>query len=351
MAILISAVSFVFVFIIVALAHEMGHFIWAKRSGIRVLEFGIGYGPTLFKKRVGETVYSINLIPILAFVRLAGIDEETEDEKDVPQDQKYFARSPWDKFRAIASGPAMNICLGFLIYSVLAATAGLPALSPRIEKVMDDSPALRAGLRRGDVIAGFNGKKADDMSAVIDTIHKSFGTTVVLNVLRDGRAIDIKATPMYDKKYKVGLLGFSLSTQYKKFAPAEAVWAGAEKTASIMIAVIVVFFQLITGKVSIADLAGPIGIAQFSGQAAMSGFATLMNLTAFISINLGVLNLLPIPALDGGRLVFVFLEWVRRKPINIDAENRVHQWGLVALLALMAIVSFNDIARLIRLGK
>lgn len=345
MTLLISAFSFVLVFIIVALAHELGHFIWAKRAGIKVLEFGIGFGPALFKKEFKDTVYSVNLIPILAFVRLAGIDEN-EQEKGVPLKQQYASKSPAEKFKSIVAGPLMNLILGFIVYSILAMTSGLPYTSSTIGGISDNSPAKEAGLMPGDQIVRFNGKKVLDINLTVGEIHKSAGKTVSLSVIRGKEEITIGAVPRYDEKLKVGLLGFSLQSSYKKYGPIEGVIEGAKKTIHVSYMIVVIFAQLLSGKIALSGLAGPIGIAQFSGQAAMQGMASFFSLVAFISINLGVFNLLPIPALDGGRLVFIMAEALRKKAINIELENQIHQWGLVVLLGFFVFVSFNDIWRI-----
>jgi len=345
MSFLISALSFILVFIIVALAHELGHFIWAKRAGIHVLEFGIGFGPTIFKVNYKDTLYSVNLIPILAFVRLAGIDEH-DSETGIPAEQQYGAKTPAEKFKSIVAGPLMNIILGFIIYSVLAMTFGMPQTSNVIAGISDGSPAQKAGIKAGDRIISFNGKKVADINLTISEIHKSAGKEVSLSVVRDAKEITFKAVPLYDKDLKVGLLGFSLQNSFKRYGPVSALIEGAKRTWRLSLTIIVVFGRLLTGQIAITGLAGPIGIAQFSGQAATQGLASFMSLVAFISINLGIFNLLPIPALDGGRLVFILIEAVRKKPFNLEMENRIHQWGLVVLLGFFAFVSFNDILRI-----
>lgn len=345
MPFLISALSFILVFIIVALAHELGHFIWAKRAGINVIEFGIGFGPTIFKANYKDTLYSINLIPILAFVRLAGIDEH-DGETGIPAEQQYGAKTPAEKFKSIVAGPLMNIVLGFIIYSVLAMTFGMPQTSTVIAGISDGSPAQKAGIKAGDRIISFNGKKVTDINLTISEIHKSAGKEVSLSVVRDAKEITFKAVPLYDKDLKVGLLGFSLQNSFKRHGPIAALIEGAKRTWHLSFTIIVVFGRLLTGQIAITGLAGPIGIAQFSGQAASQGLASFMSLVAFISINLGIFNLLPIPALDGGRLVFILIEAIRKKPFNLEAENRIHQWGLVVLLGFFVFVSFNDILRI-----
>lgn len=346
MQILISAASFILVFIIVALAHELGHFVWAKRAGIGVLEFGIGFGPNIFKKEYKGTVYSVNLIPILAFVRLAGLDEN-EDEKGFPKAEQYGSKSPLQKLSSIAAGPLMNLVLGAVIYSLLAMTFGLPYTSDVVLGVAEGSPAQISGLMAGDRIVLFNGKKVGDMNLMISEIHQSAGKEVSLSVLRNGKEFLIRAVPRYDEKMKAGLLGFSLQSSYKRYGALSGIFEGLKKTAQLSVMIIVIFGRLITGQIAVTGLAGPIGIAQFSGQAALQGLPAFLSLVAFISINLAVFNLLPIPALDGGRIAFILIEAVRRKPFPLEIENKIHQWGLVVLLGFFAFVSLNDILRIV----
>lgn len=347
MGILISIFSFIIVFLIVALTHEIGHFIFAKRVGIKVLEFGIGFGPNLFKKEFDGTIYSINLIPILAFVKLAGIDDEDNKSTEIPKENLYTSKSPFQKFLSIASGPIMNILLGFVIFSILAMTFGLPYTSNIVSKIVENSPAQKAGLKVGDKIIKIDGEKIIEMELAINKIHKSAGKEVRLTVLRGDKVIEIKAIPEYNQKLKVGLLGFLVENKLQKYGFFDGIIAGASRTIKLSILIVDVVIKLFTGRMSLSYIAGPIGIAKFSGQAAMQGMYSFLNLIALITINLGIFNLLPIPALDGGRLVFVLIEAVRKKPIDIETENKIHQWGLTILLLLFVVVSINDIKRFI----
>lgn len=342
----VSILSFVFVFMVVVLIHEMGHFIFAKRAGIRVLELGVGFGPVIYSTVRGNTKYSLRLIPFLAFVRLAGIDDESEEDKNIPVSEKYESMSAFQKFSSIVAGPLANIVLAFFIFSVLSMVVGLPRLSSEVFEVAKGSPAQLAGLKKGDIISGINGETFPDVAFVIEKIHGSSGKEVSLQVRRGDKVISIKAVPQYNKKIKAGLLGFALNRSYKKYGVLDGIWAGAEKTSALVITTIYVFGLLLVGKVSLFNLIGPIGLAQFSGQAASNGFSSLMFFIAFISVNLGVVNLLPLPALDGGRIVFIIIEAIRRKPLDIHLENKIHGWGLSLLLVLMVFVSINDIARI-----
>ena len=343
-----SVLAFCFVFIVVALAHEAGHFLWAKRAGIRVLELGIGFGPRLFSFKIKDTLYSVNLFPVLAFVRLAGIDEEGPEEKDCPPEEKYSSKPPLEKFKAICAGPVANLVLAVLIFSFLSNSYGLPEATPKIASVSEGSAAEAAGIRTGDVLLSVNGAGDAKPLAMVTVIHKSAGKNLIIKVERNGKPLLLKATPIFDEKYKVGLLGFALEVEKKKTGFLGSFWAGSKKTYEISAGILYILGQLITGQMSLAGLAGPLGIAQFSGQAASQGFYSLMFFIGLISVNLGIFNLLPLPALDGGRLVFILIEALRGKSLPIDQENRIHQWGLIALLALAAVVSVNDLFRILK---
>ena len=345
---LINVLSFIFVFTIIALSHEIGHLIWAKRAGIRVHEFALGFGPRLLSFTWDNTAYSLNLIPILGYVKIAGEGDNKED-LCCPEHELFYAKTPAQKFKALVAGSLMNILLAFILLSLTFMFAGVPAeLSNEIGSVAKRSPAASAGLKTGDRLLAINGQPFSKMEEAIGRIHKSGGETLVLTIARGSRKLDIKATPKYDPSLKVSILGFSPKPSYKKVNPFMAIYYGLEQTLSLVLLMFVVVWKLVSGAVSLSNLAGPVGIAQISGKYAQSGFNALIYFTALISVNIGVLNLLPLPALDGGRLVFILIEWVRKKPVDPHLENKIHFWGMAALLSLMALITFNDIVRIIK---
>lgn len=346
---LIGILSFIFVFTAVALAHEFGHFIAAKRSGIRVYEFALGFGPKLLSFKRGETVYAINLIPVLGYVRLAGMEGDEEESPNCPEDQKYYNKPFKDKFLAVFSGPLMNLVLAFLILFSVFSFVGVPRdISPEIDKVKPGSVAEKIGLRPGDRLVAINGAKVSSMAKAIERIHESPGRKLVLAIDRSGQALTMTAIPQLDPRLKVGLLGFTPKPLYVRVNIFEALYFGAQQTLAMVALMFIILWQLLVGAVSVRELAGPVGIAQVTGQYAQSGALALFHFLAFLSINIGVINLLPLPALDGGHIVFAIIELVRRKPLDRKLEARIHQWGLVVFLALMALVTFNDLLRIFR---
>ncbi|MDI6731915.1 MAG: RIP metalloprotease RseP [Candidatus Margulisbacteria bacterium] len=346
---LITIVAFVLVFLAITLVHEGGHLLFAKRCGIRVHEFGIGYGPTLFKFTFHNTLYKVNLIPILGYVAIAGLETEDPREKETPESEKYYNKSPFAKFISILAGPLMNLFLGFLVFAVIFMFSGVPAgISNEIATITPGSPAAKAGLMPGDLLLSINRQTFKDPLSAIKIIHQSAGKTLTLAVARDGKTLTFKAAPLLNKKMKVGLLGFSLKPISKMVSPLSAIYIAFKETLGLTLTIIILFGKLLLGKFALSDLAGPIGIAQITGQSAQMGFASFMQFLAFFSINVAVFNLLPIPALDGGRLVFILIEAIRKKPINIELENKIHYFSFLAFLGLIAVVTVNDLVRIFR---
>ena len=343
---LINILSFLLVFTFIALTHEIGHLIAAKRAGIRVYELALGFGPRLISFSRNNTIYAINLIPILGYVRIAGEGESAEDAA-CPDNEKYSTKPPAKKFSALAAGPLTNLLSAFILLALLFMATGIPAgLSNEIGAITKNSPAEKAGLKVGDKILSLNSQKSMTMEKIIEYVHNNPGQQLTLTVVRDRAEIVIRATPKFNDKMKIGLLGFSPNPVYARVNPLQAIAAGLAQTLSMSLLVLGILGQLIVGAVSLTDLAGPVGIAQIAGKYAQSGLISLIQFTAFLSVNVGVLNLLPIPALDGGRLVFVLLEWLRRKPVRQELENKINYWGMMALLGLMALITLNDLVRL-----
>jgi regulator of sigma E protease len=343
---LINILGFIFVFTIIALSHELGHFFAAKKAGIRVYELALGFGPRLFGIKRKGTLYAINLIPILGYVKIAGMEDE--EEKECPEEEKYYNKSVAAKFAVGFFGPFFNFIAAFLIFSFVFSFLGVPyKISNEIAAIVKNSPAEKVGLKERDVVLSIDGKKIEDMEKAIEIIHKSADKRLTLTIKRDVKTFNVTVAPKYDEKMKVALIGFQPKTLYRKVNPLQAVYHGMEQTVSMTAFILVILGKLLTGAISVKGLAGPLGIAQITSRYAHSGILSLLTFTAFLSINIGVLNLLPLPALDGGRLIFVIIEAIRRKPIKIEIENRIHRWGLIFLLGLIFIVTINDFLRIL----
>ena len=347
---IISIIAFIVVFSAVTLAHEFGHYYFSRRAGIKILELGLGFGPRLCGFLKNKTLYSLNLFPLGGFIRIAGISpaEETKDDR-YSTEESYMSKKPLQKFLSVFGGPLFNIILAFIIFYIMFVFTGVPKeISNEIATVAPGSVAAKVGIKPGDKIVAISGRKIVKMMDAVDLIHKSPGKTLLLTIDRKGKTLKISAAPELNKKLKIGLLGFSLKPIYARTNPIVALFESLKQVAATSIVILYTLGLLLIGKISILDLAGPVGIAQFTGQVAGEGIVPLLSFTAFLSINLGLANLLPIPALDGGRLVFIIIEGIRKKAVDINLENKIHSVGLTILLGLMAVVTINDIFRIFR---
>ena len=312
-------------------------------------EFGLGFGPTLNSVKRNHTTYKINLLPILGYVRIAGLEDESEEEKTTPENERYTSKSPWAKFLSISAGAIMNLILGFLFFSLVFMLIGIPTgVSNTINAVSPGSEAAKIGLLPGDKIVAVNNQTFENPEEAVSIIHKSADKETLLTIKRNDKTLKIKAIPQYHERLKMALIGFSLKPVYEKVNPLKALYYGFKETVALILMILVLVGKLFSGRIALGDLAGPVGIAQITGQQAQQGFVSLLSFIAFFSINIGILNLLPIPALDGGRLVFVLIEAVRRKPIKIEVENKIHQVGLIVLLTFLAVLTVNDVLRFFR---
>lgn len=368
-----SIILFIIVLFVLILVHEWGHFIVAKKSGIRVDEFGIGFPPKAWGKKVGETEYTLNWLPIGGFVRIFGEDPTQEHFENIEDKERSFVNKPrYIQAAVLVAGVTMNIILAFVLY-VGAYTLGMPAAITEgdperslaeaqllVTAVMPDTPA-DASLRTSDeivsVTAGdtvLRGSDALTPSAVSALIGEHGGEEVTFELSRRNDPVVVNVIPqagLIEDEPERAVAGFTMTLVGKEVLPLhQAIVAAAVRTYEdlIMITVgLVTFFRdAILGNADLATVAGPVGIAGLVGDAAALGLPWLMTFTAFISLNLAAINLLPIPALDGGRLVFVGIEAITRKPIKPAFATRANQIGFVVLLALMALVTVSDIVKL-----
>lgn len=329
--------------------HELGHFVTARLNGIRVDEFGFGFPPRLFGVERGGVIYSINAIPVGGFVRIYGENGENPDEP-----YAFGAKKPWQRALVLAAGSAMNVLLAILIFAGLAMTVGLPnPQGAAVSAIAPGSPAQAAGLRPGDELVSIAGtpiRSVDDVAAVV---ARSLGREVPVVVERGGERRTVRLTPRANPPPEQGAIGIGLSAArviQEKYGPVEAIPAGVRYTLRTIVSFVTGIGDLITGRLrGGAGLAGPVGIAQLTGEVAQqgNGAVNLLSLTAFLSLNLFLVNMLPLPALDGGRLVFVLLEAIRRKKIAPQREAFVHAVGMMMLLAFLIVISFFDVRRII----
>lgn len=322
------------------LFHELGHFSIAKLVDIKVHEFSIGMGPQLVEFTRGETMYSLRVFPIGGYVKLEGEDQSSEDER-------AFGNKPlWARIAVLAAGATMNFILGFLIFVLLLSTASeIP--EPVIDEVMPGMPAEQAKLLPGDRLVRLNDYTVHIQKDVFYFLERNQGEPINIVVERDGVELPpITVTPQKHEEYQRYMLGYTARTV--KPDVWNVIRNAYYETLFLTKAIIVSLGDLVTGRVGFNQVSGPVGIVSAIGGAAKAGIDALLFLAALISINLGIFNLLPIPALDGSRIMFLIVEGIRRKPINPEKEGLVHMIGLALLILLMIFATFNDISRIIQ---
>lgn len=330
-----TLVAFVFSFGMLVFFHELGHFTVAKAAGIRVEEFALGIGARIASLQRGETRYSLRWIPLGGFVKLVGMD----DEDGVADPRK----SVLVRLATVAAGPIMNLVLALFLFSVVFGVIGIPAVT--VADVSPNSPAYRAGLHRGDVLVRVSGETIDGVDKVISKLGSSAGHTVGITVSRAGHLRAITVVPEYDKVAKVGRIGVSLGQKSVPSSPGRAIVHGFKLTGDVTKGVAVGLVDMLTGR-SKAEVTGPIGIFGMVGSTARMGFISLLFLVAILSVNLAVVNLLPIPVLDGGWILFLVLEGIMGRPLKPEQRGVAQLVGVALLMSLFLFASYADLARL-----
>lgn len=416
---LTTVIAFIVIFGALVFFHELGHFVFAKRAGILCREFAIGFGPKVFSHKKGETTYTIRLLPIGGFVRMAGEDPEMieikpgyrigllfdkedkvkkiilnnkekypncrivevehadierdllikgypEDEEEslktflinpkavivengiesqiAPIDRQFGSKTLAQRAMAIFAGPMMNFVLAFVVFVIIALLQGVQTNDPKLGEITPDGAAKAAGLQKGDIVQSINGSEISSWSDVVEIIRKNPNQKLNFSISRDGKDKAITVTPIektVDGK-KMGIIGVYSPVEK---SPVQAISSGFTETYFWTKQIFVMLGKLVTGQFSINMLSGPVGIYVSTDTVAKSGIYYLMKWAAILSINLGIMNLLPIPALDGGRLMFFAVEAVRGKPIDRQKEGMVHFIGFALLMLLMLVVTWNDIQR------
>ncbi len=344
------------------LVHEWGHYITAKKAGMKVEEFGIGFPPKIYSWKGKDGMeWSINLIPIGGFVRIKGETGEKSNDPDA-----FVSKSILSRTIVLAAGVFMNLVLAAVLYSV-AFMIGMPSVTEgwtdtsatitdekiSITQVLESSPAAIAGLEAGDEVIAINTQEVISSEQAWNLLEAAPADTLTtFDLIRNNEPITLEATPAYIEQ--IDRPGFGLAilqtgtVQYPWYkAPVEGVILTGEYTVAITVALYDLAKNLITGAGVSQDLAGPVGIAVMTGEVAAMGFVYLLQFAAILSINLAIINILPFPALDGGRMLFVFIEAVRRKPVSQKLEAVVHNSGFLILILLIILVTYRDIIKLI----
>jgi regulator of sigma E protease len=339
-----SIITTIIILAVLILAHEWGHFIVARRIGIPVYEFSLGFGYRLFSIKRNGVEYSLRLFPLGGFVRMAG---EQPDDLDNPEG--FNNRTPLEKIAVTFAGPFMNFVLAVLIFIYSYAFIGIPQPMKEvvIGGVIAGQPAATAGLTENDKILAVNGQKVATWNEFTAIIKKSENKSLTMKLVRDNNIKYVTVTPANVDKTGAKIGAYS-QVRYEKQGILTSIKLGFIKTYQFTGQLIAGLGLLFTGGASAADIAGPVGITKMVGEAAQGGTLYLLAFAAFLSINLGILNLLPIPALDGSRIVFAAIEAIRRKPLAPEKEGFIHWLGFLFLMLLIVIVTYNDIVRLIK---
>jgi regulator of sigma E protease len=344
-----TLIYFILILGVTVIIHELGHFIFAKHAGIYVYEFAVGMGPKLFsfKRKNDETTYSIRLIPIGGFCQLAG--EEIEEDKDIPAEKRLQSKTWLQRFLTIIAGCTFNFLLAIVLLFIVGLFYGSPELKPYIGETLDGYPAKTAGIEKNDLILSINGKKvtaSDDVLTYLEInadghsmnfeVKKANGDIKVYNITPKKEVSDGATS------YKFGLL-FTDKVNHGLIASIEFTFG---KFIAIFKSMFEVISNLITGNLGFNNLAGPVGIYNIVGQEASAGFENVLYLIAFLSINIGFVNLLPFPAFDGGRVIFLIIEKIKGSRVNPRIENIIHAVGFGLLIILMIFITIQDIGRL-----
>lgn len=336
----------ILIFSVLVIFHELGHFLLAKKNGIYVKEFTLGLGPTLFGFKKGETRYCLKLLPFGGSCVMMGEDEESDDER------AFNNKSVWARIAVVAAGPIFNFILAFILSLIIIGSVGYDA--PVVNGLIEDFPASEAGMKPGDKIVKMNNDNILVYREISLYVNLHQGESVDVVYERDGKKHEVTLEPKLDEESGNYYLGFSGGGMRTKGNILETIKYGFFEVEYWIETTFKSLGMMIGGKVSADDVSGPVGIVNAIGDTyeqskedgAFYVFLNMLNMSILLSANLGVMNLLPIPALDGGRLVFLIIEAIRRKPISRDKEGMVHFVGLVILLLLMVVILFNDIRKL-----
>ena len=359
---LISGLVFLAILSVVVLIHELGHLMWAKRFGVFVEEFGFGFPPRvmkLFKK--GETIYSLNLLPIGGFVKLYG--EDREERTGLPDNRAFWSKSILQRLMILVGGVLMNFLLGVALFAGVYSYMGIPTETRQvgIDRVESGSPAEKAGVLAGDVItelsAGGESLAPTDNANFRKFLYRHQGEEIELRLKRGGEEVSAEASLTKDESGENWVLGVALAPDMvmKKYplwqAPIMGAWVGLKEAVlwgyTIVSQLTQTLVQVILLRKIPEGLAGPVGIYQITDQVRKTGLLPTLHFAGVLSINLAILNILPIPAMDGGRVVFLLLEKLRGKKVKDSIEYWVNMGGFVVLIGLMVLISINDVMRIV----
>lgn len=349
MSFIVTLILFILILGSIVFVHEFGHFMMAKLNGVYVYEFAIGMGPKIWSKKGKETEYTLRAIPIGGFCMMAGEDLEDDDLKKIPKEKRLQAKKPWQRFLIMFFGAGNNFICAVLLLFLIGLIWGGSSMEPVITSVVKNSAAATSGIEAGDRILEINGHSiatTDDISLYLAIANPEEASDI--KVRKENKKVETYSVQPKKKKvdgettYQYGI-GMQQDVE-KGILP--ALEFTGKKTISIFKQMTVTVGYLFTGGISISQLSGPVGIFSVVGEQSSAGIMNILYLVAFLSINVGFINLLPIPAFDGGHILFIIIEKIKGSPVKPETENMIHTVGLFLLMLLMVVITFNDILRL-----
>ena len=348
-------IPFILVLGILIFFHELGHFIIAKLFNVKVLTFSLGFGLKLVGKKIGETEYVISAFPLGGYVKMLGEDEDEEvDPKD--SHRSFSDQPPVKRIAIAAAGPLFNLFLAFFLFLGIYIFSGYPVITAEVGQVRAGAPADKAGIQKGDIIEYIDGKKINQWDDIKELIKDSSGRSLNITIIRGDERLSKIIVPeeevvktVFGEEVKSALIGIVSSGDIKtlNLGPLQVIAAAGKKTWEIIALTVLVVVKLFQGVIPLKTVGGPIMIGQLAGDIARESVSYLFPFMAVISINLAILNLLPVPILDGGLILFLLIEIIIRKPISLRKKEMAQKVGFFLLVLLMAIVFYNDLARLI----
>ena len=350
---MLTVAAALFVLSLLIIFHEWGHFLAARLCGVQVLRFSVGFGPRLLGKTIGETEFCISAIPLGGYVKLLG-----EGEEEIPphlRDRAFSAKPLGQRAFIVFAGPLFNFLLAWFIFTLFFAVKGKPLLLPEVGKVLDNGPAAQAGIKPGDLVTAVNGVPVRTWDDLTRLVRNHGSRPLVLRIKRKEEILTIRLRPqirtvknLFGEEVRVPVIGIVASGRFvtQKIPPYRAFTEGLIRTLALIKLTLVAIVKLVERVLPLSSLGGPLLIAQMAGQQAREGFLALLLFAGILSVNLGVINLLPIPMLDGGHLFFYGIEALRGRPLSLRTRERIQKVGLALLLALMVLVFYNDLARL-----
>lgn len=354
---LLTIIAFIVILSILIFVHEFGHFIVAKKTGTKVEEFGFGYPPRIWGKKIGETIYSINALPIGGFVKLLG-EELYEEVKEEEKEKSFYSKSKKVRTAILLAGVLMNFFLAVIAFSIIYTKIGIPTQTERVSivGVAENSPAAEAGFKLDDVVISVDGEKIEDNDSFIRITEEKAGKEMVIEIERGEEKLTLSVIPREEPPEGEGPLGVVISQMEMKFypfwqMPIRGSIEGFKEAFAWTRLVLEFVGRMITRLLTLGevprDVAGPVGIFQITGRAVEGGYLAVLQFLGILSVNLMVLNILPFPALDGGRLVFIGYEVVTGRRPKPSLERWVNTVGMVFLMFLLFLVTINDVVRII----